>query len=219
ANVRVLNNSYGGAPFSQAFADAITALNSSNILFVAAAGNDGTSNDVSPHYPANYQLPNVMAITGTDSNHQQTYNYGLQSVWMGAPGVGILSTYPPSTYQTLSGTSMATPHVAGSAALLLAKNPNLTVGKLRTLLALNGDVVPSLQGKTVTGRRLNAFKALQALNKNDITPPGTVGSFQIVSQSGRTVNLSWVASGDDGATGQAALYDISFVDGYNNAVT
>ena len=218
ANVRVLNNSYGGAPFSQAFSDAISALNSSNILFVAAAGNDGTNNDVNPHYPSSFQLPNVMAVTATDSNDQQVFNYGAQTVLLGAPGVGILSTVPPSTYQFFSGTSMATPHVAGAAALLLAKDPTLTVNQLRSLLAYNGDVIPSLQGKTVTGRRLNVFKSLQALNENDTTPPGVVGSFQIASQTGRTVNLSWIASGDDGPTGQASLYDISFIDAYNNAV-
>ncbi len=211
-------NSYGGAPFSQAFSDAISALNSSNILFVAAAGNDGTNNDVNPHYPSSYQLPNVMAVTATDSNDQQVFNYGAQTVLLGAPGVGILSTVPPSTYQFFSGTSMATPHVAGAAALLLAKDPTLTVNQLRSLLAYNGDVIPSLQGKTVTGRRLNVFKSLQALNENDTTPPGVVGSFQIASQTGRTVNLSWIASGDDGPTGQASLYDISFIDVYNNAV-
>src|SRR6266581_3527956 len=218
ANVRVLNNSYGGAPFSQAFSDAISALNSSNILFVAAAGNDGTNNDVNPHYPSSFQLPNVMAVTATDSNDQQFFNYGPQTVLLGAPGVGILSTVPPSTYQFFSGTSMATPHVAGAAALLLAKDPTLTVNQLRSLLAYNGDVIPSLQGKTVTGRRLNVFKSLQALNENDTTPPGAVGNFQIASQNGRTVTLSWNASGDDGASGQASLYDLSLVDGSTNTV-
>src|SRR5438552_5661468 len=113
---------------------------------------------------------------------------------------------------------MATPHVAGAAALLLAANPNLTVNQLRSLLAYNGDVIPALQGKTVTGRRLNVFKSLQALNENDTTPPGAVGNFQIASQNGRTVTLSWNASGDDGASGQASLYDLSFIDGSTNAV-
>lgn len=219
ANVRVLNNSWGGAPFAQAMSDAISSLGQSNILFVAAAGNSGTNNDVNPHYPSNYQLPNLMSITATDSSDAQVYSYGLHSVLMGAPGVGILSTYPNDTYQLLSGTSMATPHVAGAAALLLAANPALTISKLRSLLAYNGDVLPSLQGKTITGRRLNVFKSLLALNENDTTPPGAVGSFQVTSQTGRTFNLSWVASGDDGATGQASLYEISFVDGFNNSAS
>jgi CSLREA domain-containing protein len=220
ANVRVLNNSYGGAAFSQSFLDAINALNQSDILFVAAAGNNGTNNDTLPHYPSSFSAPNVIGVAATDSSDSRANfsNYGSHSVLLGAPGVGILSTLPSNTYGNLSGTSMATPHVAGAAALLLAANPNLSVNQLRALLAYNGDVVASLQGKTVTGRRLNVFKSLQALNENDTTPPGTVGSFQITSQSGRTINLSWTASGDDGATGQASLYEISLVDGSTSAV-
>jgi subtilisin family serine protease len=220
ANVRVLNNSYGGAAFSQSFLDAINALNQSDILFVAAAGNDAENNDAIPHYPANFGSPNVISVAATDSSDllASFSDYGLHSVLLGAPGVGILSTVPNNSYGAKSGTSMATPHVAGAAALLLAANPNLNVGQLRSLLSFNGDPVASLQGKTVTGRRLNVFKSLQALNENDTTPPGTVGSFQITSQSGRTINLSWIAAGDDGATGQASLYDISFVDGSTSAV-
>jgi CSLREA domain-containing protein len=220
ANVRVLNNSYGGAGFSQAFLDAINAINQSDILFVAAAGNNATSNDAIPEYPSNFSAPNVIGVAATDSSDSLAgfSNYGLHSVLLGAPGVGILSTLPSNSYGTLSGTSMATPHVAGAAALLLAANSNLTVNQLRALLAYNGDAIASLQGKTVTGRRLNVFKSLQALNENDTTLPGTVGNFQITSQNGRTISLSWTASGDDGAAGQASLYDISFVDGSTSAV-
>ncbi|MDX6577016.1 MAG: hypothetical protein QOE96_2969, partial [Blastocatellia bacterium] len=143
------------------------------------------------------------------------------SVLMGAPGVGILSTTPNNTYSSLSGTSMATPHVSGAAALLLARNPNLTVSQLRALLEFNGDPLTALQGKSVTGRRLNVSNSMQALLSNDTTPPGTVTAFQIASQTGRTVNLSWISSGDDGADGPnnpASLYDLSFTDSTTNAV-
>src|SRR6266700_3111052 len=99
-----------------------------------------------------------------------------------------------------------------TAALLAAQNPNLTVQQLKSLLIFNGDLVPSLSGKTLTGRRVNAFKSLQALTENngglDVTPPGKVSNFQITSQSGRTINLGWTASGDDGAAGQASLYQL-----------
>src|SRR5207253_11345389 len=70
----------------------------------------------------------------------------------------------------------------------------------------------------LTGRRLNVFKSLQALGENDVTPPGTVGSFQVNSQNGRQVNLSWNASGDDGTSSRASLYDISFVDQSTNKI-
>src|SRR5262249_40135396 len=144
-------------------------------------------------------------------------NFGARSVLMGAPGVSILSTTPANTYSSFSGTSMATPHVTGAAALLCAANASLSASKLRALLAFNGDSVPALQGTTLTGRRLNVFKSLQALNENDTTPPGTPANFRVTSQTGRAVNLAWTASGDDGAAGQASLYDISFTDQFTGA--
>src|SRR5439155_4753018 len=78
--------------------------------------------------------------------------------------------------------------------------------------------VAGLQGKSLTGRRLNVFKSLQALGENDVTPPGTVGAFQVNSQNGRQVNLSWNASGDDGTSGRASLYDVSVVDQSTNKI-
>jgi subtilisin family serine protease len=192
----------------------------SGILFVAAAGNDTSDADIHPHYPSNYSLPNVVSVAATDSVDGLAgfSNFGLHSVTLGAPGVGILSTTPNNTYSSFNGTSMATPHVAGAAALLCAANANLTVNQLRALLSFNGDIVPSLQGKTLTGRRLNVFKSLQALSEGDTIAPGTVGGFQVTSQNGRQIALSWTASGDDGAAGQASLYDISFVDQGTSAV-
>jgi subtilisin family serine protease len=222
ANVRVLNNSYGGSSFSQASLDAITALNAANILFVAAAGNETKDNDAAPHFPSSYDLPNVISVAATDNSMPDEKlagfsNFGARSVLLGAPGVGILSTTPNNTYSTFSGTSMAAPHVSGAAALLLARNPDLTVAQLRALLEFNGDPVSALTGKSVSGRRLNVANSLQALLSNDVTPPGTVTEFQIASQTGRTINLSWKSSGDDGASGQASLYEISFVDSSTNA--
>ncbi len=219
ANIRALNASYGGGGFSQAERDALTALGQSGILFVAAAGNDGRNTDTTPNYPSGYNLTNMISVAATDQNDllASFSNFGAKSVLMGAPGVGILSTLPANTYAFFSGTSMATPHVVGSAALVCAANPNVTVTQLRALLAFNGDVVtPALQ--TLTGRRLNVFKSIQALNEGDTMPPGTAVNFRVTSQTGRTVNLAWNASGDDGAFGQASLYDISFTDQSSGAV-
>ncbi|MDX6405868.1 MAG: hypothetical protein QOH70_3323 [Blastocatellia bacterium] len=220
ANIRVLNASYGGGGYSQAAADALNAVGQSGILFVAAAGNETTDGDIHPHYPSNYSLPNVISVAATDQNDSLASfsNFGLHSVALGAPGVGILSTTPNNTYSSFSGTSMATPHVTGAAALLCAANPSLSVSQLRALLSFNGDQVASLQGKTLSGRRLNVFKSLQAMNEGDTIAPGTVSGFQVASQSGRQVNLSWTASGDDGAAGQASLYDVSFIDQATSAV-
>src|SRR5207249_4692982 len=171
------------------------------ILYVAAAANNGSDNDTTPTYPADYFLPNVIAVAATDRNDALASfsNFGKRTVSVGAPGVSILSTTPNNTYSFFSGTSMATPHVTGAAALLCAANPNLSVNQLRALLSFNGDVVSALQGQSLSGRRLNVFKSLQAMNEGDTTPPGTVGAFQIATQNGRNVTLSWNASGDDGA--------------------
>jgi subtilisin family serine protease len=224
ANIRVLNNSYGGGGFSQSFLDAITSLNQTGILFVAAAGNAPDSpqpnNDIVPHYPGSYDLPNVISVAATDSADglASFSHFGAASVQMGAPGVGILSTTANNTYSFFSGTSMATPHVAGAAALLLAANPNLTVAKLRGLLMFNGDAIGSLAGKTVTGRRLNVANSMQALNGNDVTAPGTPINFHVNSQNGRALNVGWTDSGDDGAVGQASLYELSFTDATTGAV-
>ncbi len=217
ANIRVLNNSYGGDGFAQSQSDAIAALNSSGILFVAAAGNDAVNTDQSPHYPSSYDLPNLISVAATDraDNISGFSNFGLSTVQLGAPGSSILSTTPNNTYSTFSGTSMASPHVAGAAALLLAKFPNLTVQQLRGLLLFNGDELSVLSSKTLTGRRLNVFNSLQAGAENDTTPPGTVQNLTLTSQQERTLSLQWTASGDDGASGRASLYDVSFVDAAN----
>jgi subtilisin family serine protease len=220
ANIRVVNASYGGGGYSQAEADAINAMGQSGVLFVAAAGNEVNDNDSHPHYPSGYSLPNVISVAATTSTDGLAgfSNFGAHTVLMGAPGLGILSTLPGSSYGSLSGTSMASPHVAGAAALLCSANSNLSVNQLRALLAFNGDQAAALQGRSLTGRRLNVFKSLQAISENDTTAPGTVTNLQLASQNGRNVKISWTASGDDGAAGQASLYDISFVDQNTNAV-
>ena len=220
ADIRAVNASYGGGGYAQATADAINAMGQSGILLVAAAGNEATNSDLQHHYPSGYSLPNVISVAATTSADTLASfsNFGTQTVMLGAPGSSIDSTLPGNQYGFLSGTSMATPHVTGAAALLCAQNPNLSVNQLRALLSFNGDIQPALQGKTLTGRRLNVFKSLQALNEGDTTPPGAITNLQVLSQNGRSINLSWTASGDDGPSSQASLYDISFVDQATSAV-
>jgi hypothetical protein len=218
ANVRVLNNSYGGGAFSQSFVDAVNAINGSGILFVAAAGNfpddPERDNDIIPHYPSSIIAPNVIAVANTNSGDALSSgsHFGANSVHLGAPGSSIWSTTPANNYEPFSGTSMASPHVAGAAALLWAENPNLTVKQVKDLLLLNGDVLSDLVGRTITGRRLNVGKSMQALNVPDTTAPGAVTNLQVNTQTGRNLNIRWTASGDDGSVGTAALYQLTFTD-------
>ena len=161
-NVRVLSNSWGGGSFSKALFDIINKANENDILFVAAAGNDSYSNDIYPHYPSSYATPNMISVAATDNRDALAYfsNYGATSVHLGAPGVSILSCTLGSAYTSASGTSMATPHVAGVAALLLAHSPGLSTAQVKSAILNNVDPIDSLAGKTVTGGRLNAARAL-----------------------------------------------------------
>ncbi len=152
------NNSWGGGGFSQALKDAIE-LNP--ILFVAAAGNDGIDIDIGPHYPSSYDSANVLSVASTDRNDGMSgfSNFGLMSVDLGAPGSSILSSVPGDSYSVFNGTSMATPHVAGAAALLLSQGP-MDHQELKTKIALSTDPVAALDGRTLTGGRLNIHRAL-----------------------------------------------------------
>jgi len=162
-NLRVINASWGSTQNSKALEDTIRAAGDAGILFVAAAGNNGTDNDKRPHYPSNYDLPNVISVAATDRTDTLTSfsNFGIKSVHIAAPGRDIESTWLGNAYRDASGTSMAAPHVAGVAALILSAEPNLTVTQLRTRILRSVDKLPALTGKVSSGGRLNAAKALE----------------------------------------------------------
>ncbi len=172
---KILNNSWGGGGFSQAMLDAIDAANDAGVLFVAAAGNNGRNNDASSFYPANYAAPNVVSVAATDHNDQRATfsNYGANTVHLGAPGVNTLSTVPTGScsmcasggYRNASGTSMAAPHVSGAAALILDREPMLSIGDLKSRLMDSTDQIPALSGITLSEGRLNIATAL-AFNPN-----------------------------------------------------
>ncbi len=164
-NIRVENNSWGGGPYSSAMQSAIQANNDAGILFVAAAGNDGTNNDTSPQYPANYTPANVISVAATDQNDRlASFScYGATTVDIAAPGVSIYSTIPNNRYATYSGTSMATPFVAGVAALAWSIDPDASVATIRSAILNGADSIASLGGKVATGGRLNAYNTLRLL--------------------------------------------------------
>jgi serine protease len=163
ANVRVLSNSWGGGGFSQALLDAINSANSNNMLFVAAAGNANSNNDTTAFFPANYNAPNVLAVAATDNrdNKSSFSNFGATTVDLGAPGTSILSTVRNGGFAVFSGTSMATPHVSGAAALVLSRC-SLSTSALKANLMNNVDRISSLSGRTVSGGRLNVDRAIRA---------------------------------------------------------
>jgi len=171
--VKLTNNSWGGGGYTQALADAIQAAGNKGALFIAAAGNGGSdqigdNNDVTPNYPSNYNLSNIIAVAATTNADSLSSfsNYGPVSVDLGAPGSSIYSTLPVNgsplgqNYGTLSGTSMATPFVTGAAALLWSQHPDWTAQQIKDVLLQTADPVASLVGKTVSGGRLNVNDAL-----------------------------------------------------------
>ncbi|CAG0982317.1 serine protease [Geobacteraceae bacterium] len=188
-NIVATNNSWGGAGYSRALSDAINAQR--DILFIAAAGNAASNNDTTATYPAGYNLPNVIPVAATTSSDglASFSNYGRRSVLVGAPGYSILSTYPNNRYVSMSGTSMATPHVAGLAALIKAKYPTQDWRGIRNLILSGGDRPVSLSAKTVTGRRINAFGSLtcadsrvfSALKYPSIIQPGVATTLSALS--------------------------------------
>ena len=164
-NIVATNNSWGGGGYSRALHDAIAA--QEDILFIVAAGNDGTNSDVTATYPANYDLPNVVAVAATTSTDSlATFSqYGRRSVHVSAPGSAIYSTSPGNSYATHSGTSMAAPHVTGLAALIKAARPTADWRGIKNLLLTGGNQLPSLANKTVTGRQIDAFGSLTCLDR------------------------------------------------------
>jgi subtilisin family serine protease len=164
-NIRVISASWGSRSKSKALEDVIRKAGEADILFVAAAGNDSEDADRTPHFPANYQLPNVVSVAALDRRDELASfsNYGAKNVHVAAPGKEILSTWLDGGYEEHSGTSMATPFVAGVAALVLSAEPNLTVKELRERLINSVDKLDALRGKVVSGGRINAARAVGAV--------------------------------------------------------
>ncbi|MBA2389088.1 MAG: S8 family serine peptidase [Geodermatophilaceae bacterium] len=162
-NIVATNNSWSGGGRSQALLEAIARNAAQNILFVAAAGNGGYNNDTSASYPASYDTTalagydNVIAVAAINSTGALAgfSQFGLRSVDLGAPGVGVWSTTALNGYSNYDGTSMATPHVTGALALVASKYPAFSALKLKTQLLRGTLATPSLAGKTVTGGRLD----------------------------------------------------------------
>ncbi len=211
-NIRVTNNSYGGCDeacgYDQSTKDALDALGDSDVLQAFAAGNNGTNNDVTPFYPSNYTSPSIISVASSTSTDVRSgfSCFGATTVDIAAPGSGILSTtFSGTGYGNLSGTSMATPHVAGSAALIAAQHPTLSAASIKATLMNNVDLLPAWSGVVKSNGRLNVFKALQnptvcsftpSLAGQGVTVPGGNYSFNVTSPTNcdysATTNVNWI---------------------------
>lgn len=179
----VINASWGGGGFNRTLLEAIQRARDAGILFIAAAGNESSNNDVYPAYPANYNrssanVVSVAATTRTDALASFS-NFGPTSVDIAAPGQGILSTLPGNRYATYSGTSMATPHVAGAYALVRAHSTGLSLTEWKARLLQNNDPLPGLAGRIATGGRLNLHKALGTGTPEPPPPAPTGDSWEV----------------------------------------
>ena len=170
---KVMSNSWGGGGFSQTLLDSIKRSNEAGALFIAAAGNDSNNNDSNASYPASYDVANIISVAAIDNQGAKASfsNYGKRTVHVGAPGVNVYSSTGGS-YDSWSGTSMATPHVSGVAALVWAHEPNLTAVEVKQRLLSTARPIAGLKGKTKTGGLVNAYLALtNTMPQPDVNDP------------------------------------------------
>ena len=223
-DIRVSNNSWSGGGFTQSLVDAMEGLDQPGmapILHACAAGNANNDNDVFAWYPSSYNLDNIIAVAATDHNddYADFTSYGSTTVDLAAPGVNVLSTSLGTGYTTASGTSMATPHVAGAAGLAWSTKPSLGALEMKSLLMATVDPISPTK-PTVTNGRLNALGAVQGGNNQpvvtisapvdgDIFDEGTAitftGSASDIEDGDLSANLSWV-SDLDGAIGSGGTF-------------
>ena len=160
---RVINNSWGGSGYSRALHDAIIYAYDSRVLVVSAAGNYASNNDSKPMYPSNYDVPSNIAIASSSRYDELSSfsNYGVSTVNLGSPGEYVESTVPGNKTLSMSGTSMASPFVAGLAALALREAPSLSGYQMKQLLTQTAQTSNALSGRVSTGARINAQYLIQ----------------------------------------------------------
>lgn len=200
---RILSNSWGGSGYSESLVSVIRKAAETEILFVAAAGNSRSDNDKIGTYPASYRVDNILSVAAINRLDALASfsNFGATTVHLAAPGVEIYSctASTDASYASFNGTSMATPHVTGVAALVAARFPGLTMRSLKNRLLLSAVPTPALAGKVVTGGRVNAYQALT------MAPDGSL-EVEVIPESvplvgGTTMRFEVIVSDVDPVTG------------------
>lgn len=206
---RVINASWGDYVYSPVLESAIRYAGDRGVLFVAAAGNDGACLKEEPFYPAACTLPNLVCVGSTNfKDAWSTFsNFDDVLVDVFAPGENVYSLSNTGGYRFGSGTSYATPHVVGVAALLLSHEPALSVEALRSRLISGVDTRSALQGRSATGGRISAYRAV-ATAGTDVTAPAAVNDLTVSQAATNGLYLSFTAPGDDANAGQALAYDV-----------
>lgn len=155
----ICNLSLGSSQNDAALYNAIA---NSNMLFVVAAGNDGSDNDAVPSYPASYDLENIITVANLNYNGTLEYssNYGAESVDIAAPGSYILSTTTDGGYSYMSGTSMAAPMVSGAAAMVYSNYPDISPADVKEILLSSAKKLDTLEGEVSTGGMLDVGSAM-----------------------------------------------------------
>lgn len=194
---RLINASWGGGGTSVFLQNSISNFCTANSgLFIAAAGNDSLNGDLYPQYPAGYPIPGIISVASVTQSGFLSYfsNYGVSFADVAAPGSDILSCYAPSGYAVMNGTSMAAPHVAGVASLIMSENRSYPGGQVKNVLMHSVDPLPGLVGKVGSEGRVNAWRSLVETPETWIQPltyKGTVapGQQQAVDLSINTSSL------------------------------
>jgi subtilisin family serine protease len=219
--IKVSNNSWGGGGFSSSLNNAIAASKSVDHVFVAAAGNSGTNNDSSPHYPSNYSQDNIISVAAIGNRDELAdeptwgSNYGATTVDIGAPGVDIASTWEAGGYVWSSGTSMATPHVAGVVSLVFAQNPGWSYSDVIDRIYSTGRSTSAMSGKCTTGKVLNAYDAVNGGGPPpDTTPPDDPSGLGASAGDG-SVSLDWSNNGEGDLAGYRVYRSTSSGGGYS----
>jgi hypothetical protein len=193
--------------YLDALYDACVYAHEHDMLIVCSAGNDGRDIDEYPEYPCCYDFPNLICVTGARPDDTQIFNYGDQSVHLAAPGVRLLVVSGYEAYEYVAGTSFATPMVAGVAALVKGRFPELDAAGIKDRILRGVDRLPQLADKVITGGRLNAFKAIA---EPDSVAPAAVADLRVYEAGYDWLLLQWTATGDDVNTGKAVAYDLRY---------